>query len=140
MNKFKLLVSAALVLAATSTFASKDQQVLIGPLGSIKVPPYNLLSEWKYGSLNNGRTVICTLAKVNPADPMLDIMVTSSNFKYNPNDNQDGIYELVDNIPAVYIKNLVQPLDQNYQMTIRTYQLNNLSGSGFTTNCNYKIG
>lgn len=140
MNKFKLLVSAALVFAASSAFAMKDQQIMIGPLGAVKVPPYNLLSEWKYGTLNNGRTVICTLNKVNPTDPMLDIMVTTSNFKWNVDDNTDGIYELVDNIPLVFIKNAVQPIDPNYQMTVRTYQLNNLSGAGFTTNCNYKMG
>jgi hypothetical protein len=135
MNKFKVLLCAALVLGASNVFAAKDFQAVI-PTGNFVMAPFDGMEAFqKIVDKNIGRNVVCNLWALDQVP--VKVQIDAVNYQFDSNDSPNGVYTVTPSTPVNFRKFNCHPIVSNYFSTIRLSNLNQAFGQNVVVNCFY---
>jgi len=135
MKKFKFLLCAVLVLAASTVYATKDFQAAI-PTGNFVMGPFDGMEAWQNISGKNiGRNVVCNMWALDQV--AVKVQITTANYQFDSNDSPDGVYIVTPSTPVNFRKFNCHSISSGFPSSIRMFNLNQVLGQNVVVNCFY---
>lgn len=138
MKKIKFVSLGVLLLGSVAFGGSHvgDMQITI-PFSDVAVGPLEMLSVLIPVNQMNGSDITCSLSVAAASHPTINVLLTSANMCYNPNDSQDGDYQIVGNNISYIYKFKVQQLNPGLPIYMRFSQAPGGTDQEFTVSCKY---